>query len=173
MPEPVPPSDASAAIPIEVKDFGEGLMNPSHECCRECSHGALHKTAIVDCAQLIEQQIGGVVKMAYSMAATSRLTRMFSFRTFFEALASRVAFSIASVWWFIRSIARRMYAPLERCSISAHRLLVSNTSSDSFSEMARIILLLYRLDRYRPNISMKMVCPQGSRSFPRQANMAV
>lgn len=59
MPEPVPlrtapaTNDASAAILVE--DFGDGPVNPSHECCRECGHGALHKAAIVDGTQLIDQ----------------------------------------------------------------------------------------------------------------------
>jgi hypothetical protein len=111
--------------------------------------------------------------MAYSMAANSRLTCLRAVRTFFEASASRAARKSASVWRFMRSIARRMYATLERCSLSAHRRLGSTTSSDSFSEMARIILLLNRLDRYRPMIAIRMVWPYGSRLFPRQADMAV
>jgi len=49
------PSVPDTVFSPEVEDFGEGLVNPSHECRRECGHGALHQTAIVDGAQLIDE----------------------------------------------------------------------------------------------------------------------
>ena len=48
----------SGTLLIEVEDFGDGLLNQSHEGCREFGHEALHQTAIVDGAQLVDQQIG-------------------------------------------------------------------------------------------------------------------
>jgi len=107
------------------------------------------------------------------MTANSRLTRMLSFRTFFEASASRFALRIASVWRFMRSMARRMYAALERCSVSAQRRLISNTSSGSFNEMAPMILLINILTVYVIIISKKRVRTQGFRSFHHHADMAV
>ena len=83
----------------------------------------------------------GIGSLLYG-AENSRLTRMLSFRTFIEASAKRFARSNACVCLFMRSIARRIYAALERCRESAHRRLVSNTSSGSLSKMAPMILLL-------------------------------
>ena len=47
----------SAAILIEVEDFSDGLVNASHERCRELGQRALHKTTVIDCTKLIDQQI--------------------------------------------------------------------------------------------------------------------
>lgn len=33
---------------VEVEDFGDGLVNLSHECCREFGEGAFCKAEIVD-----------------------------------------------------------------------------------------------------------------------------
>jgi hypothetical protein len=66
-----------------------------------------------------------------------------------------------------------MYAALERFNVSAQRRLVSNISSGSFSEMAPMIFLLDMLNGYLVRISQKRVYLQGSRSFSRQATMAV
>jgi hypothetical protein len=56
--------------------------------------------------------------------------------------------------------------------VSAHRRLISNTSSGSLSEMAPMILLIDIPNRYLAKISQKMVYLQAFRSFHLHVDMA-
>lgn len=52
---------------IEIEHFGDGLVHSRHECRGEFGQGAFDKPAIVDRAQLVDEQVGCAAEAAGCM----------------------------------------------------------------------------------------------------------